>query len=162
MRSRFQRLSTLQKLGAVIFGLDPLRSAKREAAEQTLGKQAKVQTALEANFAKHFQTIARDEEAAVRQYRNQTVFGAAKQPPQGARGDSDLVLCDDMNINVQAPSSGLGNIGTALGAAALGAAGMWYAGSKPTAPVATPTPQAPAVVDTDTNTQVTIKPLPGE
>ena len=160
MRSKYQKLSTAAKVGMWIFGIDPMRSAKREAAEQSLAKQAKIRTALDANFSKHFQNIARDEEAAVRQYRDQTVFGAAKQTPQGARGDSDLVLCDDMNINVQAPSGGLGGIGTALGAAALGAAGMWYAGQpKPAAPVA---PAAPAVVDTDTNTNVTIKPLPGE
>lgn len=68
-----------------------------EAASQYLGKQAKMEVALDGVFAKQLHDIAEDEVAAVQQYRQKNTGIGGTLGPGGKKGTAvgDFIVCDD-------------------------------------------------------------------
>lgn len=115
-------LKKIRDLFGVGRWLDKDTEPIQEARQQRLNKSAKIQTALEGAFVSQMNTIAKDEIAEVRQYKDQTVFGGSTQLPKRDEID-DMLIADDIKItNVK---TGSGIVPTLLGLAA-GAAAVYF------------------------------------
>ena len=103
----------------------------------------------------HFKEIARQEEAAVAQYRKEKT--GVDVNGKGRPGNNDLIVCDNMTID---NGKGSGALPALLAAVATGA-GLWWAGLLEL-PTTSPTPITPTIAtDTDTDTQYQIIPTEG-
>ena len=121
---------------------DPFRKGQQEAADQYLGKKAKVQTLEDLNMARDFQELQEADRRKVELLFEKHGMSLASK----GKGDRDTWACDDMTIN--ASRSGLLELLVGL---ALGAAGLWFIGEKlkPDAPVSPPTQTEISVPDTE-------------
>lgn len=93
-----------------------------EAKQQRLSKSNKLQTAYEATMTQHMNKIANDEIAAVRQYKDQTVFGGKVKQPNWGKTDDEMIIADDIRITNVRPS-----VLPALMGAVAGAGLLWLA-----------------------------------
>lgn len=117
--------------------------ARSEAADQHLGKRAKLTTLHDLTLAQDFKALAADDRNAVAQFRAKMGI-----KPQQPCGDSDAIVADDMTINNSSRSNLLELI---LVAALSGGLGWWFSGqAKPQPqPPLREAPEWPGVPDTE-------------
>jgi len=157
-----------------------IQSSVQEAAQQDLGKQAKLATADHAVMTQHMAAIAAAEVEAVAALRQKYQGGSAKPQAAGKKTDAmgNIIVCDDYRQNDPSPSKllpllaalGLGagaSLGGYLGIAAINKPTSVVAPSvvapSVVAPVVQPaTPAAPVSTNTTNNLGFTLKLIPPE
>jgi hypothetical protein len=78
-------------------------SPVEEAADQQLGKESKLKTAMDAVLVGDLHQLAAADRDAVNRYREKRVFGGDGKAPPGGENVGDVTVMDDMHINLPAP-----------------------------------------------------------
>ena len=126
-------------------GSPTIDQSVREAASNQLGKQSKIETAVEAIFAHDLREVAQADRDGVAAYKAATVPGVSALKPKGTKMGGDFIVCDDYR-------KGTGTIPSlVMGLVAASAIGglVTALAMRPDPPVPSET-QAPAATDTDT------------